>query len=105
MDVRHGRLVALATLDPACMSMTSALRSRLTVGLPLRQDIKEDELYDKWIDQHAWSSFQAEREHLNGVCPPRERKLRELFAGAHAGQWLAIPVSSQLFHASPQVLT
>ena len=60
MDVRHGRLVALATLDPACMSMTSALRSRLTVGLPLRQDIKEDELYDKWIDQHAWSSFQAE---------------------------------------------
>jgi len=72
------------------------VKAQMTLGLPISPDANRCQLYDLWRSQHAWYLVQSEfgARVLDKTLSPRERKLRELFAGAHAGDWLTAPTSS-----------
>ena len=101
VEISHGEFLALSALEPACGTLVAALRSNMTLGISLSPEMNHDQLFDSWSSQHAWYSLQTEfsARILDETLPPRERKLRELFSGAHAGEWLTCPTPS--FPAPP----
>lgn len=92
-EVSHSDLLAVSSLEPACQQLCQPLRNAANVGLPLPGDIANHDLFDSWTQQKTWSLLQDEFHSsiLEETLSPRNQKLRELFSGAHAGQWLASP--------------
>jgi hypothetical protein len=91
-EVTHGDLLALSSLDPACRQLCAALRATATLGLPLPTSLPDTDLFDSWSQQKTWATLQAEfnASILDETLPPRDRKLRELFSGAHAGTQVSL---------------
>ena len=79
-------LLALSSIEPSCRHLCLPLRNAATVGLRLPASVLHNELFDCCAEQDDFRvSF------LDDTLGLRDRKLPELFSGAHAGRWLTCP--------------
>lgn len=76
-----------------CRQLSQSLRNLSNVGLPLPKTLADEQLFESWAEQKAWMTLQNDFNAaiLDETLSPRDRKLRELFSGVHAGQWLTSP--------------
>ena len=92
-------LSALNQMEGPCRFLASSLRPFLRLGLPVDSSIIHHGQYGNWISQKSWMTLVPNFSVglLSETLPPRLRKLRELFSGSHAGEWMQCPTRQQRF--------